>query len=356
MKICFIVGTLGRGGAERQLLYMLEALKNCGIAARVLCLTKDESYEAEIRSSGIEIEWIGKHENRFLRLFSIIENLRKNPADILQSSHFYTNIYAGLAGKFLNRPSIGAVRSDLHSEIELHGFLGKWQVSLPYFLIVNSQLAYERAIQRGISPKKVGFVRNVVKADKENALKSKKPDAKVKLLFVGRLDNDKRPETFVKLAAKLNKQIAAVPMEFQIAGAGELKTKLENLAQEFELTPDKLKFLGLCADMKSVYQGADILVSTSVREGTSNVILEAMAHGLPVIATNTGGTPDILTDRTGILVEADNEDELNAAAAKLILNKKLRTELGSNGLEYVRKNHSLENLQTQLSEIYKRLV
>ena len=50
--------------------------------------------------------------------------------------------------------------------------------------------------------------------------------------------------------------------------------------------------------MRTVYDQADILISTSVREGTSNVILEAMAHGLPVIATNAGGTPDILTEET----------------------------------------------------------
>lgn len=354
MKVCFIVGTLGRGGAERQLMFMLQALKNCGIWSRILCLTKDESYEDQIRSKGIKIDWIGSHENRGRRLLSIISNLKNDPPDILQSSHFYTNIYAGLAGKFLRLPSIGAVRSDLISEINLHGILGKYQVSLPKFLIVNSKLAYERAIDHGISPDKVEFVRNVVETEMNGAKSSNASN--IKMLFVGRLDENKRPEHFVKLAAKITESYADVPVKFQIAGDGELRKKLENMALSFDLSADKLEFLGICSDMQKVYEQADVLVSTSVREGTSNVILEAMANGLPVIATRSGGTPDILNDQRGFLVEPDNEKELINAATKLILDKGLRNELGENGREFVKNNHSLERLQEQLSGIYERLI
>jgi L-malate glycosyltransferase len=356
MKVCFIVGTLGRGGAERQLMYMLRVLKSNGIAARVLCLTKDESYEDEIRSNGIDVEWIGSHANRGLRLLSIVNNLRKTRADVVQSSHFYTNIYAGLAGKILNVPSIGAVRSDLISEIRLHGLLGNWQVSLPNFLIVNSELAYRRAVEFGRSPEKIEVVPNVVESSTNGSKKLLNCVSKIKLLFVGRLDEDKRPEKFISLAAKLTKTFPEISMQFQIAGDGELRTKLENMAQGLNLLPDKLEFLGLCAEMKAVYSQADILISTSVREGTSNVILEAMGHGLPVIATNSGGTPDILTQERGILVEPDNEMDLTTAATKLILDKEIRGKLGSNGQDYVKKNHSIERLQTQLSGIYEKLV
>lgn len=354
MKVCFLVGTLGRGGAERQLVYMLKALKNCKIDTRILCLTKGESYEEEIKSLGVPIEWIGRSQNKVVRLLSIINNLRKNSADVLQSSHFYTNMYVGLAGKILKIPSIGAIRSDLFSEMKLHKFLGKWQVSLPCFLIVNSELAYKRAIERGISPQNVEFVQNVVEANgAENFSGSR---SIIKILFVGRLDKNKRPETFVRLAAILIEKFPKIPLLFQIAGDGVLRNELEQMAKGLNLPTEKLEFLGSCSDMSKIYNQADMLISTSVREGTSNVILEAMAYGLPVIAANVGGTPDILNEQRGILIEPDNEDELIEAAETLILNEKLRVQLGNEGQNYVEKNHSVESLQTQLTKIYQKII
>jgi glycosyltransferase involved in cell wall biosynthesis len=81
-----------------------------------------------------------------------------------------------------------------------------------------------------------------------------------------------------------------------------------------------------------------------------------MAYGLPVIATKVGGTPDILNEKRGILIEPDNEDELVNAASKLILNSELRTSLGFEGQRYVENNHSLKELQRQLINIYNKLV
>jgi glycosyltransferase involved in cell wall biosynthesis len=356
MKVCFLVGTLGRGGAERQLVYMLKALKKCGIDARILCLTKGESYEEEIRSLGVPIEWIGKSQNRGLRLINVINNLRKNPADILQSSHFYTNIYVGLAGKILKMPSIGAIRNDLLSEIRSHKYLGQWQVSLPQFLIVNSKLAYNLAIERGILPQNIEFVQNVVEPIDIKSKQTSISESTIKILFVGRLVKQKRPERFIQLATTLIKKFPKTPLQFQIAGDGILRNELELLAQNLGLSSRQLKFLGICSDMSAVYKQSDILISTSGHEGTSNVILEAMAYGLPVIATKVGGTPDIINEKRGILIEFSNEDVLVKAASTLILDEKLRVRLGSEGRKYVKANHSLEHLQTQLTTIYKKLL
>ena len=88
MKVCFLAGTLGRGGAERQLLYMLKALKGRDISTKVLCLTSGEAFEREIRSLGVPVEWIGKASNRPLRLLTVVDRLRKYAADIIQSTHF----------------------------------------------------------------------------------------------------------------------------------------------------------------------------------------------------------------------------------------------------------------------------
>lgn len=356
MKICFIVGTLGRGGAEKQLVYMLRALKENAIAARVLCLTRGEDHEDDIRSLGVPVEWVGESENRVARLLKIVSSLRKDPADIVQSSHFYTNIYAGLAGKALRIPSIGAVRNNLTSEIQIHGFLGRWQVVLPSFLIINSALAHKRAIEQGIPFNKTGFVRNVVETESPESEKDPKIGSNLTLLFVGRLGDQKRPERFVRLAENLSEKFPEHNLKFRIVGDGEQKSELVKQAEAAGLLPGKLEFLGVRKNMDEVYRQADILVSTSDFEGSPNVVLEAMAYGLPVIATNVGGTPEILDDSRGILVEPGSERELLGAAEKLIMNGDLRCRLGKAGKKYVAENHSFKYLRERLDEIYKNLI
>jgi glycosyltransferase involved in cell wall biosynthesis len=351
MKVCFIVGTLGRGGAEKQLVFMLRALIQAGIEARILCLTKGESYEAEIKSLGVEVEYVGGNQNRFARLWKIIQNLRKRRVDIIQSSHFYTNIYAALAGKALKIPSIGAIRNNLKSEVAIHKSLGKFQISLPCFLIANSDLSRQAAIERGISPDKIAFVRNAVEVGPGKS--SVKPKKDITLLFAGRLENQKRPDRFMRLAAALVEKNPALPVRFQIAGDGALRKELEE--QNRNRLNNKIEFLGECAEMGKFYRQADILVLTSDYEGTPNVILEAMAHALPVIATKVGGTPEILNAKCGILVEPDDESGLVKAAVKLIENPDLRSNLGVEGFRYIKNNHSLDALTDNLTEIYAKL-
>lgn len=354
MKVCFITGTLGQGGAERQLFYMLQALKNAGIETSVLCLTKGEIYQNRIESLGVKIDYVGGNGNRVVRLAKIIRNLNKIRPDIIQSSHFYTNIYAAIAGRVLNVKSIGAIRNDLNSEINADKIFGKWQVLLPDYLIANSGLAIERAKNYGISSRRIDFVGNVVNLNANGfQLKDKN---ELNILFVGRLSAQKRPEIFVELAFYLKQTLPENNLHFQVIGDGKLLDKLKQQAKDYQLSPEELIFCGNQPDVVPFYQNADLLVLTSKFEGTPNVILEAMACGLPIVATKVGGIPEIVSDKCGILVNPENKAELFESVKKLILDKSLRQKFGEEGKKYVNRNHSLNALQEQLTKIYKKIL
>jgi glycosyltransferase involved in cell wall biosynthesis len=355
MKVCFIVGTLARGGAEKQLLFMLRALHRAGVAVKIISLTRGEFYEEEIIRGGTAVEFVGTSRNQFLRLWEIVKILRRERPQIVQSSHFYTNIYAATAGKILMIPSIGAVRSDLNYEMNSHRLTGQWQIALPDFLIVNSHFGYERLLKRGLAPKRVEFVPNVCEIEPIQAVDQTGKDNCASLLFAGRLDENKRPDYFINLAARLVRDLPGIALTFKIAGDGPLRARMENLAASLGLLPGTMSFLGSCERMSDVYKEADILVSTSFREGTPNVVLEAMAYGLPVVATDAGGTAAILDENRGILVDKNDEEDLFRATRDLILNPPLRHRLGQNGQRYVSENHSLDALENQLLEIYARL-
>ncbi|QQS42009.1 MAG: glycosyltransferase [Acidobacteriota bacterium] len=356
MRVCFVVGTLGRGGAERQLLYLLRALSAEGQDSRVLCLTSGEAFEADVREMGIEIEYVGESPNRLQRLRKIITEVGKYEPDIIQSSHFYTNIYAAVAGKIARVPSIGAIRNDLRSEIGSDTVFGRWQVALPTHLVANSKVALERAVERGISPTKIDLVENVVNLPGTEPSGVDKPKEDISISFVGRLAAQKRPEVFIELANRMNAKLPAMDLKFRIVGDGPLRGKLEAHCADLGLSEEKVRFEGERPNISEVYSSSDILVLPSSHEGTPNVLLEAMAFGVPVVATSVGGVPELLSDGNGVLVDADDFEQLAAATEELIVDPGLRMRIGIAGRDHVRKHHSAEDLAGKMTAIYERLL
>jgi len=354
MKVGFLAGTLGRGGAERQLVFMLQALINEGIEARVLCLTNGEAFEQEIRDLGVEVDWIGRSQSRVFRLGSLVRNLRKSPVDILQSAHFYTNIYVAIAARILGVRSIGAIRNDLISEITANGSFGKWQVALPNVLIANSRLAVKRALATGVQPEGINLLLN--------AVSERNPDFKLdsgenlQVLFAGRLVPQKRPELFIELVSQLRDAFPQQAFKFMVAGDGPLRSGLEQMANDLGLMGTELIFLGEQSHIDEVYRTTDILVLTSRHEGTPNVILEAMSHGVPVVATRVGGVPEIVPEGCGILVDPNDFAGLFRSVSSLVHDYDLRNRMGRRAQEYVRKNHSIGYLQERLKIIYSGLM
>ena len=329
---------------------MLKALQNEGITPRVLSLTRGEVFEQEILDLGIQVDYVGSSNNQFARLKDIIFNLRRQPVDAIQSVHFYTNIYAALAGKTLGVSSFGAIRSDLNNELSSNPIFGRWHLRMPRRLIVNSQLAIDRAAAKGIDRSKLHLLRNAVVEDSE-ASKSRST-SRVTLLFAGRLVSQKRPERFIALAAELKVLCPGKEVNFLIAGDGPLRDFLEKLAEEKGMTSGEIQFLGEQENMSGLYKEADILVLTSENEGTPNVILEAMANGMAVVATKVGGVPEILNRDCGIIVDPNQFSELVQAVYSLIVDREKRERMGGSGREFVRRNHSIGYLQKQLLTIY----
>jgi glycosyltransferase involved in cell wall biosynthesis len=363
LKVCFLAGTLGRGGAERQLVYMLRALARAGVGTRVMCLTRGESFEQEIKALGVPVEWVGASASRPARLCRIISSLRREPADILQSVHFYTNLYVAVAGRATGAREIGAIRNNLTSELKENGLLGRAQLHLPRHLIANSALARQRAIDRGISPAHVDLVRNAVSlrgpavAPSEEARRAVDGEAgALNVLFAGRLTEQKRPDRFLRVLSRIVSRWPERRLKIRIAGDGPLRSHVAELTRTLGFAPQGVEFLGELEDMSGVYREADLLVLTSDWEGTPNVLLEAMAYGVPIAATRVGGVPEIIADGRGLLADPEDEDTLTGAAMRLIDDSQLRARLARGGHDYVARHHSLDALEQQLTDIYQRIL
>ena len=156
-RVAFVAGTLRQGGAERQLYYFLKVMTEAGAQPLVLTLTSGEYWESKIRDLGVTVKWIGRYKQRVARIASLILFLRNYRPEVVQSSHFYVNIYTVAASRFFNSYEIGAIRSNVYKEIKNTGILGPLSLRLPRKLVVNSNQAISNANVLGVQGDRLFF-------------------------------------------------------------------------------------------------------------------------------------------------------------------------------------------------------
>jgi glycosyltransferase involved in cell wall biosynthesis len=357
LKLCFLAGTLEHGGAERQLFYILQALCQAGATPRLLSLDHGEFWEEMIKGLGVSITWVGDQPSRLKRLFRVLKEVWKDPPDLLQSQHFFANTYVGVAARLIRAAGIGAMRNNGRSEVKESGRLGGWlNLHCPQTLAANSRMAIQYAFARGVPASRLYFLPNVVDTERFHP-----PDDSscnpLTLIAVGRLVRQKRLDRFVSILARLRTHYR-LNVRGLIVGPGcqneNLRPKLENQASRLGLSPDVLEFRGGVSDTRFVYCEAAVCVLTSDHEGTPNVLLEAMASGLPVVAARVGGVPDIVQHgQTGFLFEPEDIEGFAAVLARLAASSELRTEMGRRARAHVEENHSLHRLPAYLERLYQ---
>jgi glycosyltransferase involved in cell wall biosynthesis len=356
LKVAFVAGTLGQGGAERQLYYIVATLCRAGARVDVLCLTRGEFWEAPLAALGASVTWVGEHAARARRLAEVVRCLRRLAPDVVQSHHFYTNLYASLAARVLALRDIGALRSDAISEVRDSGrVLGPLSLRVPRLVVANSRAGLINAMRLGVPASRLRMLTNVVD---ERVFTPSVPngDDAVTIIAVGRLGPEKRLDRLLTVLARLRKE-CAVPCRGLIVGDGHERVALERQAATLGLLPHAVEFRGAVASAAPTYGEADVLVLTSDWEGTPNVVLEAMASGLPVVATEVGGVGDLVEDgRTGFLVPRGDGDRLFSALHQLVSNPPLRRQMGQNGRARVLERHSIVSLPQQLAALYERVV
>jgi glycosyltransferase involved in cell wall biosynthesis len=158
---------------------------------------------------------------------------------------------------------------------------------------------------------------------------------------------------FLRMAARINRQMPDV--EFLLAGDGPLREELERQAQELGLG-NRVLFLGDRRDIPSVLAAMDVAVLTSDSESLSNVLLEAMAAGLPVVAYRVGGNAELVNDERGILVPAGDEEGFASAVGRLLGSSSMRSRLGHGAREFAAENFALESIRARYEDCYRTLL
>jgi len=216
-------------------------------------------------------------------------------------------------------------------------------------VIANSQGLKELAL-RTASDLKIDIIPNGVNIADFTPRKGRK-NGKFTILTVARLIPRKGIDNLIKAVPLLVKE--APNIRLRIIGEGNKENELKRLAQELKVAK-YIDFWGYVPhqEIANHYSASDIFVLPSRNEGMSNVILEAMASGLPIITTDTGGTKELIKGN-GIIVPRDNSEAISNAVLNLIRDKTLRENLGIKGRK-IAESMSWKNVAQNYFAVYKK--
>ncbi|MFW6001278.1 MAG: glycosyltransferase family 4 protein [Halanaerobium sp.] len=178
----------------------------------------------------------------------------------------------------------------------------------------------------------------------KNFIEKNDLEGKIKMLYVGRAAKEKNIYLLLESLNILNKKYGDL-LELIITGDGP---ELENLKKA---APENVVFTGFKngLELSQIYASSDIFVFSSLTETYGNVIIEAMASGLPVVAVNSGGVKEnLINNYNGLTCEKDNPVEFSRILEKLILNNKLRDILGHNARQY--------SLEKKWKKVFENLI
>jgi glycosyltransferase involved in cell wall biosynthesis len=237
------------------------------------------------------------------------------------------------------------------------------ELCLPHYesVICVSEDLYERALASRVPAERCVLIANGIDLAQyarrmtPTAAKAQLgwPAGRLLLGAVGRLSPEKGFDRLLHAFQQL--VTGGLDLGLVIAGDGDDRPRLEQLIDELGLR-DRVWLVGFCADPRAIYEAMDVFVLSSLREGLPNVLLEAMALGVPVIATHIAGIPRLIQDgENGLLVPPDDPAALTRALGSLMGDDKRRARLGQAGRRTVEQHYSFALRMQKIANLYDGL-
>jgi len=358
------------GGAEMQARLLSSAFAKAGHSVRVLTPRLEASQPLHERIDGIEVERIAYPRMRGLG--AIILNLRfaaylwrrRRALDVVHI-HMMHNL-AGAAGwtkPWIRLPIFvkvsgaaefqGGILDPALRRGLVHRVLDAGSRRLDGFQCIST-FTRQVMLQAGYPAAKLHFIPNAVDCDRFTPMSSAPEQGSreraPRVVFVGRHVAVKGLDILLRAWAGMTRPAAA---RLILAGDGPERATLMQQATALGVA-DSIEFPGTVSDVSALLASASIYVQASHREGLPNSVLEAMAAGLPVVATRIGGHEDIITDgETGVLVAPADPQALAAALQGLLDDLERRQRLGQHAADYVRVHYATAVVIERLLDLYR---
>ncbi|HUA14008.1 MAG TPA: glycosyltransferase [Verrucomicrobiae bacterium] len=346
------------GGSERQFVELARSLRNPSFRLHIGCMAKRGGLQEGIAdavefSPGGSLWGLASLRAR-LRLARYLKTQR---VTIAHSFDLYTNLLLIPAAKLAGVPVvIGSQRQvgDLLSWGKTHAQMAAFHSCER--VVCNSRAAAERLIARGLPDDRVAVIGNGLPNSAFTPTLPavpRRPDV-LRVGMIARMNTpSKNHRDLLQAAALLRRRFPA--LEFVLAGDGPMRSQLELLAETLGIR-DCVHFIGDRRDIPGVLASVDISVLPSVSESLSNAILESMAAGVPVVAANVGGNPELIAEDRGVLVPPNDTAALASAIENLLQDSAMRTALAKNARQFVGSKFTIDVIRKRYEELYLQLL
>jgi L-malate glycosyltransferase len=289
--------------------------------------------------------------------FRLSRHLRNTGIAVAQTFDFYSNLTLIPSARMARVPvvigsqrQLGDLLTPAQRYVQARAF--RWCDAI----VCNSRAAARRLLEQGLAEDKVVVIGNGLPASAfaETPCALPRSPGLLRVGMIARMNTRaKNHSTFLHVAARLRDKFAR--LEFVLVGDGPLRPNLEREAESLGVA-GQVRFLGDRRDIAAILASLDVSVLPSASESLSNVILESMAAGVPVVASRVGGNPELVTEDRGILFALENVDEAVAAIEMLLQDQGRRAELGSNARRFAQAHFSAEGMGARYEELYTELL
>lgn len=361
-RLAFCITDLDSGGAERALVQIVTRLDRQKWEPLVVCLSGPGALVETLAEAHISVKCLGARRARHVSVLPrLVRQLREWRPDLLQTFLFHANIAGRIAGRLTGvRHIVSGIRvAERRSRKRLWlDRATEWMVER--HVCVSRDVA-EFSIRDGrLSPEKVIVIPNGVDVDRfasappADLAEFGIPARSRVILSVGRLDPQKGPDVLLEAFLLLASRYAAAHL--LLVGSGPMADALQRAAREYGLE-QRVHFAGWRGDVPELMRAASILALPSRWEGMPNVVLEAMAAGLPVVASRVEGIGDLVRDgETGRLVEPDHPDAVAAALGELLADSGRRSAMGLAAQTTAAQQLSWDRVAAAYDELYTALL
>jgi glycosyltransferase involved in cell wall biosynthesis len=353
-RLLYLIGELVQGGAEQQLCYLLQAMDRERYRPTVVVWNycEEDVNVPQIRLLGIPLHsFPNVHSAAKLRVLRHM--VRHFKPEVVHSYSFYTNFAAYWATWGTRAVAVGSVRGDFTlDKKEASPWLGRLSARWPRDQIYNSSSAAEtcRLSRSFFVPKQLSVVRNGLDLERFRSVPLT-IGGKLRIVGIGSLLPVKRWDRLLRVAAELRQR--GLDCLIQIVGDGWFRRRLEQQTQDLGVT-DCIEFIGYTDNIPDLLADARFLVHTSDSEGCPNVVMEAMACGRAVVATDAGDVPSLVEDgKTGFVIPRGDEGTLLARIVTLMTDHDLCRRMGEAGRVKAEQQFGLDRLVSETLAAYK---
>ncbi len=367
IRVLQFLTLFGIGGTERQVLNLIRGLDTSRFAVEVACLKRFGLLLPEVEATGVPITEYKTtslyNHVAFWNQMRFVNHLRKREVEIVHAYGFHSNVFAIPPARLARAGAVVASIRDTGDHLTpMQRRVEKLFCRMADCVVTNAEAVRKRLTNEGYAPEKIVVIHNGIELTRyaknltgvalhrELGISTNTPLVAV----FARLNELKGIEYFLKAVASLIQRFKNV--KFLIVGDGASRAELEKYAQTLGLA-EHVVFLGFRLDVPALLSEISVSVLPTLSEGLSNSLLEAMAAGVPVVATSVGGNPEIVDGgQTGLLVPPRDSEALALAIAQLLDQPQLGKRFGLAGKERVSKRFALDRMTRATERLYEGLI